>query len=59
MMNEFLLIDRAGFAQAFAADADPVEARVMAATQKPLSLKSFVASLSLVRQHGNTYRLGI
>jgi pimeloyl-ACP methyl ester carboxylesterase len=41
--NEFLWIDRAGFAQAFAADVDPVEARVMAATQKPLSMKSFVA----------------
>lgn len=39
----FLWIDRDGFAQAFAADADPVEARVMAATQKPLSIKSFVA----------------
>jgi pimeloyl-ACP methyl ester carboxylesterase len=39
----FLWIDRDGFAQAFAADADPVEARVMAATQKPLSVKSFVA----------------
>jgi len=39
----FLWIDRNGFAQAFAADADPVEARVMAATQKPLSIKSFIA----------------
>ena len=41
--NGFLWIDRDGFAQAFAADADPIEARVMAATQKPLSIKSFVA----------------
>ncbi len=39
----FLWIDRDGFAQAFAADVDPVEARVMAAVQKPLSVKSFVA----------------
>ncbi len=38
----FLWIDRAGFAQAFAADVDPVEAHVMAVTQKPLSIKSFV-----------------
>lgn len=37
----FLWIDRDGFAQVFAADADPVEARVMAAVQKPLSVKSF------------------
>ena len=37
----FLWIDRAGFAQVFAADANPVEARVMAAVQKPLSIKSF------------------
>jgi pimeloyl-ACP methyl ester carboxylesterase len=37
----FLWIDRDGFAQAFAADVDPVEARVMAAIQKPLSIKSF------------------
>jgi len=28
---------------AFAADADPVEARVMAAVQKPLSINSFIA----------------
>jgi pimeloyl-ACP methyl ester carboxylesterase len=39
----FLWIDRDGFPQAFAADVDPVEARVMAATQKPLSLASFTA----------------
>ena len=39
----FLWIDRDGFAQAFAADADLVEARVMAAVQKPFSIKSFVA----------------
>jgi hypothetical protein len=32
-----------GFAKAFAADADPVEARVMAAVQKPLSMSSFTA----------------
>lgn len=39
----FLWIDREGFAAAFAADVDPVEARVMAATQKPLSVNSFLA----------------
>jgi len=39
----FLWIDRDGFAKAFAADADPVEARVMAAVQKPLSINSFIA----------------
>jgi pimeloyl-ACP methyl ester carboxylesterase len=38
-----LWIDRDGFAQVFAADASPVEARVMAVVQKPLSIKSFVA----------------
>jgi hypothetical protein len=37
----FLWIDRDGFAQVFAVDANPVEARVMAAAQKPLSIKSF------------------
>src|ERR1700722_1718843 len=36
----FLWIDRDGFAQAFAADADPADARVMAVAQKPLSIKS-------------------
>lgn len=39
--NGFLWIDRAGFAQAFAADVDPAEASIMAAVQGPLSLKSF------------------
>jgi len=39
----FLWIDRDGFAKAFAADVDPVEARVMAAVQKPLSVNSFTA----------------
>ncbi len=39
----FLWIDRDGFARAFAADADPVDARIMAAVQKPLSIKSFIA----------------
>jgi pimeloyl-ACP methyl ester carboxylesterase len=39
----FLWIDRDGFAQAFAADVDPGEARIMAVTQRPLSIKSFVA----------------
>jgi pimeloyl-ACP methyl ester carboxylesterase len=39
----FLWIDRDGFAKAFAADADPVEARVMAAVRKPLSINSFIA----------------
>ncbi len=37
----FLWIDPSGFPQAFAADVDPVEARVMAVAQKPLSIKSF------------------
>jgi pimeloyl-ACP methyl ester carboxylesterase len=37
----FLWIDRDGFANVFAADVDPVEARVMAAVQRPLSFKSF------------------
>jgi pimeloyl-ACP methyl ester carboxylesterase len=37
----FLWIDPSGFPGVFAADADPVEARVMAAVQKPLSIKSF------------------
>ena len=41
--NGFLWIDREGFAQAFAGDVDPVEARVMAATQKPLSNKAFAS----------------
>jgi pimeloyl-ACP methyl ester carboxylesterase len=41
--NGFLWINRDGFAQAFAADVNPVEAQVMAATQKPLSMESFVA----------------
>jgi pimeloyl-ACP methyl ester carboxylesterase len=39
--NGFLWIDRDGFAKAFAADVDPVEASVMAAVQKPLSVESF------------------
>jgi pimeloyl-ACP methyl ester carboxylesterase len=39
----FLWINPEGFAQAFAADADPAEARVMGAVQKPLSIKSFIA----------------
>jgi pimeloyl-ACP methyl ester carboxylesterase len=38
-----LLINTAGFPQAFAADVDPAEARVMAVTQRPFSLKSFAA----------------
>jgi hypothetical protein len=41
--NGFLWIDQDGFAKAFAADADPVEARVMAAVHKPLSINSFIA----------------
>src|SRR5437016_8523043 len=41
--NGFLWIDQDGFAKACAADADPVEARVMAALQKPLSINSFIA----------------
>jgi pimeloyl-ACP methyl ester carboxylesterase len=40
----FLWIDRDGFPNAFAADVDPVEARVMAAVQKPLSINSFTAT---------------
>jgi pimeloyl-ACP methyl ester carboxylesterase len=39
--NGFLWIDRDGFAKAFAADVDPVEAGVMAAVQRPLSANSF------------------
>lgn len=39
--NGFLWIDRDGFAKAFAADVDPVEASVMAAVQRPLSANSF------------------
>jgi pimeloyl-ACP methyl ester carboxylesterase len=39
----FLWIDRDGFAKVFAADVDPAEARVMAAAQRPLSMKSFTA----------------
>jgi pimeloyl-ACP methyl ester carboxylesterase len=39
----FLWIKPEGFPQAFAADVDPVEARVMAAVQNPLNIKSFTA----------------
>jgi hypothetical protein len=39
--NGFLWIDRDGFAKAFAADVDAVEASVMAAVQKPLTVDSF------------------
>jgi pimeloyl-ACP methyl ester carboxylesterase len=39
----FLWIDPDGFPKAFAADVDPVEARVMAAVQKPLSSNSYTA----------------
>jgi pimeloyl-ACP methyl ester carboxylesterase len=39
----FLWIDPAGFPQAFAADVDPIEARVMAVSQRPLSVRSFAA----------------
>jgi pimeloyl-ACP methyl ester carboxylesterase len=39
----FLWINRDAFAQVFAADADPGEARVMAVVQKPLSIQSFTA----------------
>ena len=41
--NGFLWIDRDGFAKVFAADVDPAEARIMAAVQRPLSIKSFTA----------------
>jgi pimeloyl-ACP methyl ester carboxylesterase len=37
----FLWIAREGFAQAFAADVDPTDARVMAVVQKPLSIAAF------------------
>src|SRR6201984_2868505 len=39
--NGFLWINREGFAQVFASDVDPIQARVMAAVQKPLSVASF------------------
>ena len=39
--NGFLWIDRDGFHKAFAADATPTEAAVMAAVQRPLSIASF------------------
>jgi hypothetical protein len=39
----FLWIDSDGFPKAFAADVDAVEARVVAAVQKPLSINSFTA----------------
>ena len=39
--NGFPWINREAFGQAFAADADPIQARVMAAVQKPLSVASF------------------
>lgn len=39
--NGFLWINREAFGQAFAADADAIQARVMAAVQKPLSVASF------------------
>src|SRR6202521_4945671 len=39
--NGFLWINRDGFAQAFAADIDPIDARIMAVVQKPLSMNSF------------------
>lgn len=38
-----LWIERAGFAQAFAADLDPAESRVLAVTQRPLSIRAFTA----------------
>jgi pimeloyl-ACP methyl ester carboxylesterase len=37
----FLWIRRENFPQAFAADVEPLEANIMAVTQKPLSVKSF------------------
>jgi pimeloyl-ACP methyl ester carboxylesterase len=39
----FLWIDPAGFPEVFAGDVDPVESRIMAVVQKPLSVKSFIA----------------
>lgn len=44
--NGFLWINREGFAQAFASDVDPTQARVMAAVQKPLSVASFTGKAS-------------
>ncbi len=41
--NGFLWIDRDRFHEAFAADATPTEAAVMAAAQRPLSVASFTA----------------
>jgi hypothetical protein len=41
----FLYIDRAQFHHAFAADVSPAVARVMAATQKPISGSAFGASV--------------
>jgi pimeloyl-ACP methyl ester carboxylesterase len=37
----FLWIDPARFREAFAADVDPIDARIMAVVQRPLSVKSF------------------
>jgi hypothetical protein len=43
MADDHGWIDRDGFAQAFAGDANPTEAHVMAVTQKPLSVTLFTA----------------
>ena len=43
--DEFLWISREAFGQVFAADADPIQARVMAAVQKPLSVASFTGKV--------------
>jgi len=40
--NGFAWIDPAYYPQAFAADVDPAQARVMAVTQKPIAFKCFV-----------------
>jgi len=53
----FLWIDRDGFSQAFASDVDPIEARIMAAVQKPLSVNR--SRQSRVRPPGSIYRPGI
>lgn len=45
--HSFLWIDGNGFPQAFAADVDPVDARIMAAVQKPLSVRFFLSSAAI------------
>ncbi len=54
--NGFLWINREGFAEAFASDVDPIQARVMAAVQKPLSVASFTGNQERLR--GKKFRRG-